>query len=94
MKHLLKQVLFDYVPKEIFERSKWGFSIPLAKWLKTDLKYLLDKYTSEEVINKYNLVNLTIVNDIKKKYLNGTDYLFNKLWLIIVLHWWLEESGY
>jgi asparagine synthase (glutamine-hydrolysing) len=93
MKYLLKQVLYDYVPKEIFERAKWGFSIPLARWLKTDLKYLLDKYTSKEVINKYNLVNFSIVNDLKKKYLNGTDYLFNRLWLIIVLHWWLEESG-
>lgn len=93
MKYLLKQVLFDYVPKEIFERPKWGFSIPLSRWLKTDLKYLLDKYTSAEVINKYNLVNFTVVNDIRKKYLNGTDYLFNRLWLIIVLHWWLEEPG-
>ncbi len=92
MKYLLKQVLYDYVPKEIFERPKWGFSIPLAKWLKTDLKYLLDKYTSEKVIDKYNLVNFHIVNDIRKKYLNGTDYLFNRLWLIIVLHWWLEEN--
>ncbi len=93
MKYLLKQVLFDHVPKEIFERPKWGFSIPLSRWLKTDLKYLLDKYTSAEVINKYGLVNFTVVDDIRKKYLNGTDYLFNRLWLIIVLHWWLEESG-
>ncbi len=93
MKYLLKQVLFDYVPKEIFERPKWGFSIPLSRWLKTDLKYLLDKYTSAEVINKYGLVNFTVVDDIRKKYLNGTDYLFNRLWLIIVLHWWLEVSG-
>jgi len=92
-KYLLKQVLFDYVPKEIFERPKWGFSIPLARLLKTDLKYLLDQYTSEQVINKYNFVNFNVVNDIKRKYLNGTDYLFNRLWLIIVLHWWLEESG-
>ena len=93
MKHLLKQVLFDYLPKEIFERPKWGFGIPLARWLKTDLKYLLDKYTSEAVINKYNIVHFTIVKDMRMKYLSGTDYLFNRLWLIIVLHWWLEENN-
>ena len=93
MKYLLKQVLFDYVPKEIFDRPKWGFGIPLARWLKTDLKYLLDKYTSEAVINKYNIVHFTIVKDMRTKYLSGTDYLFNRLWLIIVLHWWLEENN-
>lgn len=93
MKYLLKEVLYDYVPKEIFDRPKWGFSIPLTRWLKTDLKYLLDKYTSEEVISRYNVVNFSTVNKIKQQYLNGTDYLFNRLWLIIVLHWWLEENN-
>ena len=60
--------------------------------VKTDLRYLLDKYTSEQVINKYNVVNFNVVNNIERQYLNGTEYLFNRLWLIIVLHWWLEEN--
>ena len=92
-KYLLKQVLFDYVPKELFDRPKWGFSIPLASWLKTDLRYLLDKYTSAQVIGKYNLVNYEVVSETRKNFLKGKDYLFNRLWLIIVLHWWLEENA-
>lgn len=92
MKYLLKQVLYDHVPKAIFDRPKWGFSIPLAKWLKTDLKYLLDKYCSEEIVTKYNVVHFPVVKKIKEKYLGGTDHLYNRLWLIIVLHWWLEEN--
>jgi len=94
MKYLLKEVLYDYLPKEIFNRPKWGFSIPLVKWLKTDLKYLLDKYTSVEVIEKYNVINVEVVQKMKVQYLSGTDYLFNRLWLIIVLHWWLEEKNH
>lgn len=94
MKYLLKQVLFDYLPKEIFERPKWGFSIPLNRWLKTDLKYLLDQYTSEQVIGKYNIVNYSVVNKMKQQYLKGNSYLFNRLWLITVLHWWLEENAH
>ena len=93
MKYLLKEVLYDYVPKEIFNRPKWGFSIPLVKWLKTDLKYLLDKYTSVEIIQKHQVVNAAVVQKMKTLYLGGTDYLFNRLWLIIVLHWWLEDNN-
>jgi asparagine synthase (glutamine-hydrolysing) len=93
MKYLLKEVLYEHVPKEIFDRPKWGFSIPLAKWLKTDLRYLLDKYTSEEIVNIYGVVSYPVVKRIKEQYLQGTDYLFNRLWLIIVLHWWLEENN-
>lgn len=93
MKYLLKEVLYDHVPKEIFARPKWGFAIPLAKWLQTDLHYLLEKYTSKTVIEKYNVVKYDTVKKIKQQYQNGKDYLYNRLWLIIVLHWWLEENN-
>jgi asparagine synthase (glutamine-hydrolysing) len=92
MKYLLKQVLFDYLPEEIFRRPKWGFSIPLKKWLKTDLSYLLDKYTSKSIIEKYNFLDFKEVEKLKKQYNSGKDHLFNRLWVIIVLHWWLEEN--
>ena len=90
-KLLLKQVLYDYIPKEMFDRPKWGFSIPLEKWLKTDLNYLLDKYTSKEIIEKYNIVDYHAVEDIKRKYISGQTFLYNRLWLIIILHKNMEK---
>lgn len=92
MKYLLKQVLYDHVPQQIFERPKWGFTIPLQKWLKGDLKYLIDRYTSPSIIEQYNIVNATAVARLKEQYTNGKNYLYNRLWLIVVLHWWLEEN--
>jgi asparagine synthase (glutamine-hydrolysing) len=92
MKYLLKEVLYDYVPKEFFDRPKQGFSIPLNKWLRTDLKYLVDKYTSQEIIEKYDFVNYTAVKKLKAQYYSGMTYLYNRIWLIILLHWWLEEN--
>lgn len=91
-KYLLKQVLYDYIPKEIFDRPKWGFSIPLHKWLKTNMKYLMDKYTAQRVVEKYNVFDFTEVQKLVNAYKNGVDYLYNRIWLIIVLHWWLEEN--
>ncbi len=91
-KYLLKQILFDLVPEEIFERPKMGFSIPLNKWLQTDLRYLLEKYLRKEIIEKHNLLKFPPVEKIMKDYLNGKEYLYNRLWVIIVLHWWLEEN--
>ncbi|MEO6220337.1 MAG: asparagine synthase (glutamine-hydrolyzing) [Ginsengibacter sp.] len=92
MKYILKKVLYDYLPEEIFDRPKWGFSIPLKKWLKNDLSYLLDRYTSKKIIEKYNFLHFPEVEKIKSQYASGYDYLFNRLWVIIVLHWWLEEN--
>lgn len=90
-KYLLKQVLYDLVPARYFDRPKWGFSIPLRHWLKNELRDWMEIYTGKEMVEGAGLVNYSVVNDLKKKYLNGQDHLFNRLWLIIVLHKWLSD---
>ena len=85
-KYLLKQVLYDYLPEKLFDRPKKGFSIPLSKWLKTDLKYLIDHYLSKETIESCELVNFHVVDDIVTRYLNGEDYLYNRIWILIQIH--------
>ena len=87
-KYILKEVLYDYVPKNYFDRPKKGFSIPLAKWLHTDLKYLIDKYLSKEVIEQSGFVNYDIVAQVKLRFEKGEDYLFNRIWALILLHKW------
>ena len=91
-KYLLKQILFDYIPEEIMDRPKWGFSIPLEKWLKKDLRYLIEKYLNEEVINEINVLNYIVVSNIKKRYFNGESYLYNRIWSLIVLIKFLKEN--
>ncbi len=93
MKYLLKETLYDFIPKEIFNRPKQGFSLPLHKWLKGDLKYLLDKYVCKEMIEQHNILKYEAVQKIKNQYLKGHDYLYNRLWAIIILHWWLHENN-
>ena len=85
-KYLLKQLLYDYVPKQYFDRPKWGFAIPLNKWLKTDLSYLLTEFLSKDIVEKYNLVKFSEIEKLKNKFYNGHDYLYNRLWALIILH--------
>ena len=90
-KYLLKQILYQYVPKELFQRPKQGFAIPLSKWLKNELDYLMNDYLSESVINKHQLIDYKYVESLKKRFCTGTDFLFNRLWVLIVLHKWFED---
>jgi len=91
-KYLLKQVLYDYVPRELLERPKWGFSIPLVKWLKTDLKWMIDKYCSKEMIEQAGIVRYDKVKQLIDLYLgNENDFLYNRIWSLIVLHWFFYD---
>lgn len=90
-KYILKKVLYQYVPKHLFDKPKQGFAIPLDKWLKTSLKNLLDYYLSEECIEKFGVLNYQAVDLLKKTYFAGSDYLYNRIWQLIVLQMWLEK---
>ena len=91
-KYLLKQLLYDFLPKEIFDRPKWGFAIPLQYWLSNELRFLLDKYLSESIILDCGLVHNDKVQHIKQQFLAGKSYLYNRLWALIQLHKWYMEN--
>ena len=90
-KYLLKQVLYKRVPKELFERPKWGFSIPLSKWLKTDLAYLIDETLNKATIEEFNLVKWESVSKLISRYRVGEEYLYNRIWVLIILHLWFKQ---
>jgi len=93
-KYLLKQVLYDYLPKEYFDRPKWGFAIPLNQWLLNELSYLIDTYLNKDIIEKYGIISIDYVTKLIHQFRHkNTNYLFNRLWLLVVLHKWLEKNG-
>lgn len=92
-KYLLKKVLFKHLDQSLFDRPKSGFSIPLVRWLKSDLKYLVEKYLSDEMILKANLVDPEYVKHLVKQYHSGMHHLFNRIWALVVLHRWMERKG-
>lgn len=89
-KRLLKKSLYHYLPPELFDRPKQGFSIPLSSWLKQELRYLSDTLLSGETLRQTGILNLNFVNRLKKDfYLQNQTYLYNRIWLLIVLQHWL-----
>ena len=93
-KYLLKEILFQYVPEKFFDRPKQGFAIPLEGWLKKELKFLIDEFLSEKVIKQFSIVEYQYVEKLKNDFLlNNQSYLYNRLWILIVLHKWLIKNA-
>jgi asparagine synthase (glutamine-hydrolysing) len=91
-KYLLKEILYQYVPKKMFDRPKQGFAIPLEKWLKDELRFLIEENLSKDIIEKFGFVNYTYVETLKNDFFNGKDYYYSRIWLLIVLHKWLLKN--
>jgi len=90
-KYLLKQVLYDHVPKSLFDRPKWGFSIPLSEWLRGELAFLIDGQLNAHTIESAGLVRWSVVQKLVKDFRSGQHHLYNRVWLLIVLHLWWQR---
>ena len=67
------------------ERPKWGFSIPLEKWLQNDLKYLINNYLNKTAIEQTNCFNYSYVNKLINSFFKGEKYLYNRIWILIII---------
>jgi asparagine synthase (glutamine-hydrolysing) len=90
-KYLLKEILYDYVPKELIERPKSGFQIPLEHWLRTDLKELVEKYLSKEKLENSDIYNVNEVLKIKKDLFDNKTVNISLVWFILMFEMWKEE---
>lgn len=92
-KLILKNLLYRMVPQELFDRPKWGFSIPLIKWLKTDLRYLIEDHLNPKVVDEAGLVHPRAVQELIKRFDAGEDYLYNRIWTLALLHKWYMSNA-
>lgn len=90
-KWILKEILKEYLPDTLIYRAKWGFSIPLSQWLRNELSYLM-RYLDEEALQETGLFNLDFVRDLVKRFNHGEDYLYNRIWALIIVQRFLKNQ--
>lgn len=90
LKYILKEITHKYIPKEIMERPKQGFAIPIYNWLKNDLSYLLEHYLSSERLKKQGLFNVKFVRDELERFkINDIDS--SLIWHMLVFQMWFDR---
>lgn len=96
-KHILKDIAYDYIPKELLERPKVGFSVPLDQWLRGPLKEQLIAYSRADYLKKQNLFHETATQNFIDSYLlkgdkgasTGENYS-KTAWTFFVFQQWYE----
>ena len=72
-KHILKEIAYDYIPKDLLDRPKVGFSVPLDKWLRGGLRDRLLDYSNVSYLEKQGLFCAQYVHDMVRAYLKTGD---------------------
>jgi asparagine synthase (glutamine-hydrolysing) len=96
-KHLLKRAMRDVLPPGIAARPKKGFGIPIAAWLKTDLRDALQDELSPDRLRRQGIFEPTEVQRLVSQHLSGAADHRKPLWTLFVFQlWhrhWMEERS-
>lgn len=90
-KFLLKEIVHKYLPKQMMDRPKMGFGIPIADWLQNDLKPFVDQYFDESFISKQNIFDMEEVKRIKKSFYQGKVERAEKIWFLLMFQMWYDK---
>lgn len=91
-KWLLKQVLFRHVPKQLIERPKMGFAIPLHDWLRTSLNDWAESLLDESILRQQGYFDPEPIRKMWLEHLSGKYNHQNQLWDILMFQAWLESQ--
>ncbi len=91
-KALLREVLYDYVPPALLDRPKKGFDLPLAAWLRGDLRQWAEELLSLPRLEEHGFLNPPLIRKAWQTHLSGKCDLHYPLWNILVLQSWLEHQ--
>ncbi|NRB40942.1 MAG: asparagine synthase (glutamine-hydrolyzing) [Pseudomonadales bacterium] len=93
-KWVLRQVLYRYVPKDIVDRPKMGFGIPLSAWLKGELKDWAIHLLDQKKLEQQGYINVKLVKSAWNEHQDGEkDHSF-RLWTVLMFQLWLEKRPF
>lgn len=91
-KWILREVLYKYVPKDLVNRPKMGFAVPLASWLRGPLREWAESLLHEKRLYDEGFFNVEFVRNKWIEHLNCKQNHDHQLWNVLMFQAWLERN--
>lgn len=92
-KRILKDLLARYVPREITERPKRGFGMPVDQWLRGPLRHWAEELLAESLLRRQGLFDAGRVRRIWEQHQAGWRDYGELLWTLLMFQaWWAQQA--
>ena len=88
----LRQILYKYVPRDLIERPKKGFSVPLDAWLRNELKEWVFDVLDRSTIEKDGILDANHVCEYLSEHMSGRQDHMRIIWSLLMFQSWLHNS--
>jgi asparagine synthase (glutamine-hydrolysing) len=92
-KRLLKQAVAPLVPASILNAEKRGFSMPLAAWLRSELRPLMEEILSPSNLRRQGFFQPAVVRRLIDEHLAGRADHHRKIWALLIFSLWFDRYG-
>ena len=92
-KWALRQILYKYVPRDLIDRPKAGFAIPIGHWLRGPLCSWADQLLHPDRLKHEGYLRPEPISHLWQQHLSGRYDHTTKLWTVLMWQAWLEQCG-
>jgi asparagine synthase (glutamine-hydrolysing) len=91
-KQILRDYLDRFVPRELVDRPKAGFAIPIGGWLRGPLREWAEELLSPQSLREQGFYDAAVVGARWKEHLAGGEGSTQAIWSILMFQSWLRAS--
>lgn len=89
----LRQVLYRHVPRELIERPKAGFGVPIGDWLRGPLRPWAEHLLSDATLARGNLLAAAPIQLAWREHVSSRRDWTHRLWSVLMFQAWMEENS-
>jgi asparagine synthase (glutamine-hydrolysing) len=90
-KRILKDIVYEYIPKNMMDRPKTGFSLPVSKWLRGDLNYLIEEYLNPTALAESKILNVEFITKQVQLFKSNKLHYTTFIWKILMFQMWFSK---
>lgn len=90
-KHILKEIVYKYLPREMMDRPKTGFGIPIVDWLRNELRPLVEEYFAPAFLKQQGLFREEAVKQLKDRFFSGRKDQHLRVWYLLMFQMWYRK---
>ena len=91
-KNIVRKLLYDLVPRELVDRPKAGFGVPVGEWIKGPLRAWAEDLLDANLIRSQGWFDADAVQRRWRQHLSGRRDSTPALWAILMFQSWLESE--